>query len=220
MIAAVSAITDLPVTGTPMFLVLDAGVNVRSRLESVDGDIFTVAAPLETVGPAAPGPGHQLDVFWAPPRTRVVLPARLVAISDEAPFRWVLAPAGPARQSNRREFVRGGGGAAVRLTRGDQGIDGALLDISEGGLRCWIDEPAVLTPGDELRAAVSLGAVGEVEVTGRILTVREAPHGDPGQHVVLTFDTGEGLARMIRLYVMTWEIDERRRRQEADAGRP
>jgi len=216
MIVSVSATTELPAVGTPMFLVLGEGLNFRSRLESAGADTFTVAAPLETAGPAALVPGQQFDVFWVPPRTRIVLPARLVAISDETPYRWTLAPTEAPRQNNRREYVRGGGGAPVRLvTEADQEIEGALLDISEGGLRCWIDEPAKLAPGDRMTAMVGLGTSGEVLLTGTVLTVREAPHGDPGQHIVLTFDAEEILAQMIRLYVMTWEITERRLRQEA-----
>jgi hypothetical protein len=216
MIASVSATAELPAIGTSMFLVLGEGVNFRSRLESVDGDTFTVAAPLETTNPTTHTPGHQFDVFWAPPRTRMVLPIRLVAISDEAPFRWTLAPVQAPRQSNRREFVRGGGGAAVRLmTEDDRRVDGALLDISEGGLRCWTDEPTGLAPGDQLRAAVWLDGSGEVELSGTVLTVRDAPHGEPGQHVILTFETEENVAQMIRLYIMTWEINERRLQREA-----
>jgi len=216
MILSASATTGLPAVGTPMFLVLGEEMTFRSRLESVGDDTFTVAAPLETTGAAAPAPGHRIDVFWAPPHTRILLPARLVAVADEAPFRWTLAPLEPPRQSNRREYVRGGGGAAVRLATGDdREIDGALLDISEGGLRCWIDEPAKLVPGDTLTAMVELGASSEVELTGTILTVRDAPHGDPGQHIVLTFNTEESMAKMIRLYVRTWEINERRLAQEA-----
>jgi hypothetical protein len=215
MIALVSAPTELPTLGASMFLVLGEGVNFRSRLESVDGETFTVAAPLETAGPAAFTPGREFDVFWALPRTRIVLPTRLVAVSDEAPFRWTLAPTEAPRPSNRREFVRGGGGAAVRLLNDEHEIEGALLDISEGGLRFWIDEPAALAPGDHLRAAVVLGTAGEVELSGTILTVRDAPYGEPGRHVVITFNTEESLAQMIRLYVMTWEINERRLHQDA-----
>ncbi|WP_030441861.1 flagellar brake protein [Actinoplanes subtropicus] len=213
MIVSVSATTELPVVGTPLFLVLGEGVSFRSRLESVDADTFTVAAPLEIAGPAALAPGDQFEVFWAPPRTRIVLPARLVAISGEAPFRWTLAPTEAPRQSNRREYVRGGDGAVRLVTEANDGIEGALLDISEGGLRCWIDEPAELAPGDQLTARLALGTSGEVELSGTILTVRDAPHGDPGRHLVLTFDAEDILAQMIRLYVLTWEINERRLRE-------
>ncbi len=215
MTVAVPAVAELPAVGTSMFLVLGEGVNFRSRLESADGDTFTVAAPLETTSSEGLTPGRQFDVFWATPRTRILVPSRLVAVSDEAPFRWTLAPTEAPRQSNRREYVRGGGGAAVRLATEDHEIEGALLDISEGGVRCWIDEPAKLAPGDHLQVSVSLGAAGDVEMSGTILTVRQAPHGDPGQHVVLTFNTGESLAQMIRLYVMNWEINDRRLRQDA-----
>ncbi|BCJ46089.1 hypothetical protein GCM10010168_50370 [Actinoplanes ianthinogenes] len=215
MLAAATATVGLPAVGTPMFLVLGEGMNFRSRLESIDVNHFTVAAPLETAGPCVIAPGQQFDVFWAPPGTRVVVPARLVAVGDEAPFRWTLTPAGAAHHSNRREFVRGGGGAAVQLTVDGRGIEGALLDISEGGLRCWIDEPAALAAGERVRAAVALGTLGAIEVSGTILTVRDAPHGDPGRHVVVTFDPQESAARAIRRYVMDWEVHERRLHRDA-----
>lgn len=205
------AAIPLPEIGTPVFLVLSEGVNLRSRLESVDGPAFTVAAPLEIAGPALLEPGHSFDVFWAPPRTRIVLPSQLIGMSERAPLRWSLVPTAPARIDNRRRFVRGGAGAAVRLEAevSGQPAEGVLLDISEGGLRCWIDEPMSLTRGDRIRATVSLGA-SEAQLGCTVHTVRRAPYGDPGQHLILTFDAMEDVAQMIRHYILTWEIDERR----------
>ena len=202
----------LPATGTPLFLVLGEGVNLRSRLESVDGDTCTVAAPLETTGRTVLEPGHELEIFWAEPRTRVVLPCRLVGLSDTLPLRWTLTPTAPARHENRREFVRGGGGAEVRLDTGAGGepVPGALLDIGEGGLRCWVDEPMTVSRGDRIRATVWLGT-DEAELSGTVHAVRVAPHGEPGQQLILTFDTRAEVARLIRQYVLAWEIDERRR---------
>jgi hypothetical protein len=208
---AITAI-DWPQIGTPVFLVLGEGVNFRSRLESVDGTAFSVAAPLEIAGPAVLEPGHQFEVFWAPPRTRVVVPSRLVATSTTAPLRWTLVPTAPARHDNRRQFVRGGAGAAVRLDAevSGQPASGVLLDISEGGLRCWIDEPTSLAAGDHVLATVWLGT-NEAQLGGTVHTVRQAPHGDPGQHLILTFDAIEEVAQLIRQYVYAWEIGERRR---------
>ncbi|MEU4425665.1 PilZ domain-containing protein [Actinoplanes sp. NPDC024001] len=211
--ASETTAVDLPEIGTPVFLVLSDGINLRSRLESVDGGTFSVAAPLEIAGPALLEPGHRFDVFWAPPRTRVVLPSRLIGISERAPLRWTFAPTANARTENRRQFVRGGAGAVVRLDSevSGQPAEGVLLDISEGGLRCWIDEPMSLTRGDRLRATVWLGT-SEAVLSCTVHTVRQAPHGDPGQHLILTFDAKEDVARMIRQYILAWEIGERRRR--------
>ncbi|WP_328474507.1 PilZ domain-containing protein [Actinoplanes sp. NBC_00393] len=207
-----SAAVELPEQGTPVFLVLGEGVNFRSRLETVDGDAFTVAAPLETSGPAVLEPGQEFEIFWAPPRTRVMLPCRLIAVSDEAPYRWTLVPTAPARHDNRRQYVRGGAGALVRLDAdmAGQPAEGVLLDISESGLRCWVDQPLSLAAGDRVKATVWLGT-DEARMNGIVHTVREAPHGDPGQHLILTFGTPEEVARMIRQYVLAWEIGERRR---------
>ncbi|MDI6098968.1 PilZ domain-containing protein [Actinoplanes sp. NEAU-A12] len=216
MTASEIAAIDWPQIGAPVFLVLGEGVNFRSRLEAVDGDSFSVAAPLEIAGPAVLEPGHEFEVFWAPPRTRIVVPSRLIAVSATAPLRWTLVPTAPARHDNRRRFVRGGAGAVVRLDAevSGQPAEGVLLDISEGGLRCWIDEPTSLAAGDRVLARVWLGA-SEAELSGRVHTVRQAPHGDPGQHLILTFDAVEDVAQLIRQYVYSWEIGERRRHTHA-----
>lgn len=206
---------ELPDVGSTVFLVLGEGVNFRTRVEAVDGRVLHVAAPLETTGPAVLRAGDEFDIFWVPPGTRTVMRCRLTGISDEAPFRWALTPIGEPRQSNRREYVRGGGGAVVRLVieSSREPVEGALLDISEGGLRCWVDVPVTLAVGDLTWATVWLGDQ-QVELTGTVHSVRAAPHGDPGQHVILTFDTEESTAQMIRLYILAWEISERRLRRQ------
>ena len=203
---------ELPEIGSPMFLALGQGVNFRSRLESVDGDTFSVAAPLET-NAAEEGfrPGYEFEVFWVPPRTRMLMPVLLKDVSDHAPFRWTLFPTAEPTISNRREYARGGGGAPLRLFGewGTQYLQGQMLDISEGGLRFWMPENKQVREGDQMRALVWLGN-GETEVKGRVYAVRPAPD-EPGQHVVLIFKTVDPLAQMIRQYVIAWEISERRK---------
>jgi hypothetical protein len=205
-------VAQLPRIGTAMYVVHSEGVNYRSRLESIDGETLSVAAPLETTGDDAPKPGQIVEVFWAQPRARIILPCRLVEIA-ESPYRWVLEPIAAPVISNRREFVRGGGGPSVELADDeDQRINGRLLDISEGGLRCWVSSPADMKVGDKMQAWVTLGA-GDVAVEGAVHTVRAAVE-EPGHHVILTFRTPEQVARVIRQHVYAWEIAERRRETE------
>jgi hypothetical protein len=204
------AVVDLPRVGTQMYMAHNEGVNYRSRLEEVDGQKLSLAAPLETAGDDVPKPGHQVDVYWALPRTRVILPCRLIQIVDSAPARWILEPVGTPRQSNRREYVRGGGGGPVRLADpADETFVGRLLDISEGGLRAWVARKPQVNHGETMLASVPLGK-HEVEVEGAILSVRDA-YDEPGHHMILTFQPGEQVARMIRQHVFAWEIAERRR---------
>ena len=207
---------DLPEIGTPVFLGLGGGANFRSRLESVEGTTFCVSAPLETAGPEALHPGLEFQIFWVPPRSRIVLPVRLLGFTETTPFRWRVEPIGPQQVSNRREFVRGGGGTAVRLTAAEEEraaeADGMLIDISEGGLRCRINQTMPVRVGDEMRAVVWLGT-GEVELTGRVHTVRPDDEGT-GQQLILTFRVEEVVAQMIRQYIINWELAERRRARE------
>jgi c-di-GMP-binding flagellar brake protein YcgR len=204
---------DLPRIGTPMFLVHTEDSNYRSRLESIDGDTISVSAPLETEGGDAPKVGQILEVFWAQPRARVILPCRVVRITDEAPFQWILEPIGEPQKSNRREFVRGGGGPAVGLEVEEQErqLNGKLLDISEGGLRCWIPEAGGVKVGDKLSASLKL-STGPLEQDGAVHTVRPA-FDEPGHHLILTFHSDEATAQLIRQHVFAWELAERR---EAD----
>jgi PilZ domain len=204
-------VVDLPRIGTRMYVVHSDGVNYRSRLEAIERDRWTLAAPLETKDGDVPQPGHLVEIFWALPRARVIVPCRMVGTREEAPFRWELEPVGSPRTSNRREFVRGGGGGPVRLaaeTENDQ-VVGRLLDISEGGLRCWVSHMPLRDDGEPMIASVPLGR-NELELSGAVHTVREASD-EPGQHLILTFQTDEREARLIRQHVFAWEIEERRR---------
>jgi c-di-GMP-binding flagellar brake protein YcgR len=205
---------DLPRIGTPMFLLHTEETSYRSRLEAIEGDTISVSAPLETQGHTAPRPGQVIEVFWAQPRARVILPCRLVRIADTAPYQWILEPIGEPRKSNRREFVRGGGGLAVGLGSEEDlaRLDGRLLDISEGGMRCWVPEAGGVKVGDRLSASLRL-STGSLEQDGAVHTVRPA-FDEPGHHLILTFHSDEATAQLIRQHVFAWELAERGR--EAD----
>jgi hypothetical protein len=146
----------------------------RSRLEAVEGDTISVTALLEIEGAAAPLPGQLIEVFWAEPRARVIQPCRLVRIAAAAPYQWIFEPIGEPRKSNRREFVRGGGPAVALGTDEDvRRLNGKLLDISEGGLRCWVPEAGGVKVGDRMSASLRL-STGSLEQDGAVHTVRPA----------------------------------------------
>lgn len=205
---------ELPPVGTPVFLAADAESSYRSRLEEVDGTQITVAAPLETTDRITIQPGQRLDLFWAQPRARAVLPCQLVSTGDGTSLRWVLQAVGAPATSNRRQFVRGGGGGALHLLAAeDQGPLGAqLLDISEGGLRCWTEHAVQAAVNDRIQAAVKLHG-GEVEIDGVVHAVRDA-WDMPGYNLVMRFRAEESLAQTIRQHIFASEIAERRRGQD------
>ncbi|GLY02506.1 MULTISPECIES: PilZ domain-containing protein [Actinoplanes] len=210
-----TALAELPDIGADIFLEIGEGVNFRSRLEAAGTESFTVSAPVE--GQAAGiEPGGEFDIFWIPevtPTTRVVLSCRLVEISGEAPYQWTLAPTATPEVRNRRQYSRGGAVTTVRVhtATGNDPVDARLLDISEGGMRCWVTEPLGIKAGDRMRAVLWLGT-SEADLGGTVHAVRDSPDG-PGQHVVVVFDTRDELAHLIRQYVVAWEIGERRRKQ-------
>ncbi|HWS33344.1 MAG TPA: PilZ domain-containing protein [Actinoplanes sp.] len=204
---------ELPPAGTPVFLTADAEATYRSRLEEVDGKRITVTAPLETTDRISLEPGQKLDLFWAQPRTRAVLPCRLVSTGDDTLSRWTLEAVGVPETSNRRRFVRGGGGGTLNLLGvRDQGpLGGQLLDISEGGLRCWTEQAVRVTVDDRIQATVSLHG-GDVEIAGIVHAVREA-WDMPGYNLIMRFRAEEDLAQSIRQHIFASELAERRRGQ-------
>jgi hypothetical protein len=201
-----------------MYLVHAEDTNYRSRLEAVEAEVLSVTAPLETTGTEAPRPGQEIEVFWAQPRTRIILPCQLVEITDSAPFQWRLMPTGEPQPGNRREFVRGGGGPEVQLGAEpeEKMIDGRLLDISEGGLRCRLPMKPRIKVGDPMSAWLRLDSA-DVEVTGTVYRLREAYLG-AGYEMVVIFRADEKTAQLIRQYVYAWEIAERRRNAEDAEG--
>jgi hypothetical protein len=91
---------------------------------------------------------------------------------------------------------------------GEKTVAGRVLDISEGGLRCWVARAPQIGAGDRLRASLRLGR-DDLDLAAGILSVRDAVD-EPGQHMILSFQISERVARVIRQHVFAWEIAERR----------
>jgi c-di-GMP-binding flagellar brake protein YcgR len=214
----------LPPINSLLFVAVNDETTYRSRVEDIDSDILTVAAPIGAGDIDVPEVGADVAVFWVGSRTRYVLPVRMVGVTRQRPARWQIQPTGQPQPETRRRFVRGGGGKPIRLTgvpNAGDGLDfttvdpgeGMIADISEGGVRCRM--PAgEFTPGQRVTVRISLDG-SNIEVAGTVHTVRPDPEsGQP--EVIVTYELPEETAQIIRRYVFSWELAERRRARYGD----
>lgn len=187
---------------------LPDGTTFDSRVEDSVGQRLNLAAPLPPRLAHPLGVGDELTLRWpAGPRGRYVLPATLVATNRTGVPVWVVQPAGATEIEQHRQFVRGGGGEAIRLRRAGaplgQSVDGHVVDIGEGSVRGRF--PRVnLSPGDPVVVQIALGDL-VLPASGEVRQVTVEPDA-PGVEVVVVYDVGESLAQVIRRYVMRQQL--------------
>lgn len=188
---------------------LASGAVYPSRVEDVKGEILRIAAVLGSLD------GVRLDdaveLAWLGNGERLAMPAKVVGRPASQTPVWDVQITGQPRRQNRRGYVRGGGGEAVRLRRPDDAsppLDGYVIDVGEASMRArvrscdyQVEEPLMVT--------MQLGP-DVVAVEGPVVAVRkivETGYVD----VVVSFETGEALGRIIRGYIMKWQLEQRRR---------
>lgn len=205
-----AAIT-LPRVADHVHLTVNEDIDCHLRVEQVRDSLLSLSPPLAMDIPT-PELGTVLPMVFVSNRMRHVLPVRMLGVTDEAPWRWTLRPAGQSHPDTRRRFVRGGGGETVELWRPDGEKltihHGTALDLSEGGLRTRMPLAGFVT-GEALEVRTWLGE--ELVVTvGKVLSVRrpDVPHWID---VVVQYELPEPTARQLRKYLFAWEVQERRR---------
>jgi hypothetical protein len=162
--------SGLETTGPPPGTVLElipasSGDALVSWSEELVGDVLVVSAPLDlSQRPLSLPPGEHLDVIWRGPDDLRALPAVLVAAEfGERPW-WRLRSAGVARRGQRRDAVRAPLTIPVRVGPEPAPITGNTIDVSEGGLRCLLDDPRRRgrRPSDQGSGDVPPPRVGDV----------------------------------------------------------
>ena len=196
----------------------DLGQEFASRVEDVGDGMLTVARPLDLPAEHRFDVGSEVFTTWREPTGVEVRPGRLREVRREANVSlWDIELTGAGWREQRRSFVRAAvpGRVTVRWTAADGGAgvaSGALLDLSEAGMRCMTTAAELVTveaAGTPLKieletAEKSFALVGEV--------LRGMPDREPGswQLVVVFTDPGKA-ADDLRRIVFAQQLRDRRR---------
>lgn len=200
---------------------LPDGPQLPSRVEDTEGPILTLAGPPSLLEP--PQPGDQIKLLWsAGPRGRYVAPVQLVEIVKGTLPLWRVKLAGETSVEQRRRFARVPVEEPVQLRgKPKEDIQARIVDISEGGLRCRLDEDAleegvlvddVLGEGQAVSISMRLDD-RTLSVRGRVLRIFRG-QSSKDLELVITMQLDDNEAGFIRRYVMREQI--RARRMAAD----
>jgi c-di-GMP-binding flagellar brake protein YcgR len=204
-------VSDLPQINCLVDLVLPDGDIFRSRVEDIDGKMFTVGAPLDSRANASKV-GTDLEVEWVLDERRQAVDMRLKSLSGAHPPLWTLEVTSTVRTQSRRSYVRGGGGENADISHAAKKATGKVIDLSEGGVRLRVHED--LFERDQ-HVDVLLKLDGErLSVRGTVLFVRRHPQ-TASFDLIITYEMPEAVGRTIRSYVLKREMEARRRLRES-----
>jgi hypothetical protein len=196
------------------------GPQLPSRVEDSDGSILTLAGPPSLLEP--PEPGDPIRLLWsAGLRGRYVAPVELVEIVKGTLPLWRVKLAGETSIEQRRRFARVPvpvpEPVQLRGKPADKDIQGRIIDISEGGLRCRLDEDA-LEEGVLVDDALGEGQAVSISTRlddhalsarGRVLRIFRG-QSSKDLELVITMHLDENDAGFVRRYVMREQIRARR----------
>jgi len=208
-------LASLPPINSLIDLILVDGELFASRVEGADGNRLVVGAPIGIHAADVPKLGSALEIAWVTEEARQAVDVRLKSIRNQPQLQWELDVIGSVRLQTRRTYVRGGGGERIEVVKDGTSVDAKVVDLSEGGVRLRTVEDRF-----DRDDRVGLNLVIEdtrVPLQGTVLFVRRNPETESFD-VIITYDTGESIGRLIRSYVMRREMEARRRLRESVAN--
>jgi hypothetical protein len=208
----------LPTVGSPLEGLLDDGRTFRFVVEGAGDGVLILRVPADAESPDDPASDlEQLSaVGWLEGRSWYVVPVRQAQPSAGDVPRWRVELAEPPLPTNRRRFVRGGGGEQIQLGDispcGEQILaTGTVVDLSEGGVRCRL--PAFgRDRGDDTTVRIVLDGT-TIEINGSVRETQTAKQGQ-GVEAILVFGLTDAQAQAIRRYLFQRELAERRARRD------
>ena len=158
-------------------------------------------------GPAARVPlGKELLLRWTTPAGLHELAVELAAFPFNRVQLWKLVPLTVPVIDQRREYLRAPDALQAQLTHGTHRWHGIVIDLSEGGARCVVDEPADLVVGSTLKVAVDVeGEPIVVEADLLALEPMEGPIETPRATIRLRFRELGRAADVVRRRVLEQE---------------
>ena len=184
-----------PQVHDPVVLRDHADRRFESRVENLAEGLVVVAQP-----PGLPDDdgfvnGTELSVVWAESVDSVaVLPTQILAAHMQGPAKvWSLVVTGPAslEQRRRAERVDVSGPVTLRPPPGvaTAAVDGGLIDLSEGALRCSIrtgSADGFLGSRNQVVAEFGVGTA-DFALPGRVEFVRATKHPTQWEELVVLF---------------------------------
>jgi hypothetical protein len=215
----------VPTTGSRLEVVFSNGRRCEVVVEGCAASTLRAVIREPDVLAEAGALDVPFTVGWPGDRSWYVRPGRGLEIIGEDPRLCRIELAGEATRSNRRRFVRGGGGEVIRFSdadeTGDAAVGGIIADLSEGGARCRLSEfGGGLGDAAAIQIDLSGHVAGEtIEAVGTVYDLRTLRRSG-GVEVVVLYTLTEPNARVVRRYLYERELASRRvRLTPAPAGR-
>jgi hypothetical protein len=201
-----------PGLNEPVQIHADDDREYRSRVEGSDGDVLTVARPLDLPLHSDLTPGADLHLTWSSDKGVAALPVRLIASYAEGSLGlWSLEVTGQGWVEQRRRFVRipAAGSIALRSEDGEDAgpITATLVEVSEGALRCAVSVAAAARVV-ESAAVTAVFRLGDAEfaLASRVQARRPLARGTDLVHVVVAFDEPVPDADVLRKEIFALQL--------------
>lgn len=189
----------------------DVGRSWRTRVEAVDDDLLVLVAPTRSRGEAIlPAVSSGVLVGWAAEDGYFQAETTFQRAGQDTVATWVLAVRRIARLQRRSAFrIETTGSVTLRAHDGTT-VDGALRNLSEGGLCCAVPRRGAPQEGTELEVLADLEELDAMTCRARVVRVSDPGDGGEVELGIAFVGLGEAQVEALRQYVFSEQLRRRR----------